>query len=87
MIMTINTESPYIDIEIDDQGNIKTEAYNYPTQNKVCQGEIATQPFELALIQEKLIPEIKPEDRQYKTPDKPSLSLSQQVNQSQTLNQ
>lgn len=54
--MKIEPNQPHIIFEIDALGNIKSEACNYPNQNGVCQGELATQPFEQALADNKLIP-------------------------------
>ena len=67
--MKIEPNQPHIILEIDALGNIKSEACNYPNQNGVCQGKLATQPFEQALADNKLIPPPNQLSRQYKQED------------------
>ena len=88
----IEPTSPHIIFEIDALGNITSQACNYPT-GKVCEGEMATHPFETALAKNKLIKPVTRNDRQYRTGEQPKAALRdrvhkvQQEKQDQKLNQ
>lgn len=64
--MSIQPNQPHIIMTIDPQGNITSEACNYPSVEGVCQGEQATAAFEESLAAEGLIPPVDRIDRQYK---------------------
>lgn len=79
----INSNQPHIIIEIDSDGSLTTQAHNYPTAKGVCQGEIATQPFETALVQKKLIAADDKPKRQYHAAKNAATSIKSQQQQIQ----
>ena len=80
--MTIKPNQPHVVIKIDPQGNITSEACNYPNSGGFCQGEQATAAFEKSLADEKLIPSTEQIDRRYKAAsNRQAQQLQQRIQQ------